>query len=261
MMKLQILNTAGDILQETDSSLSFITLLYDEEYKEGDTIRFLTDRPGYYTIMLDDTLGKASLLLTDTSFTWKIPFGLLRKRYNPRAFAGTRHYLTAEKDTPDFLKQERNLSCNIYDQAEASNGYPHAWSNVITPDKPEFDAQNAIDGIIYPWVHGRYPYESWGINRRQDAEWHLDFGRPIHADKIIITLRADFPHDSYWDSIDLDLSNGTHLVLSLTKTGDPQEFSLMTGPFQNLMLSHFHLGDTSSPFPALTQVQIIGTDL
>ena len=258
---MQILNQTGDILQEADSNSSFTALLYDAEYQEGDAVRFLTDHPGFYTIMLDDTLGKASLLLTDTSFTWKVPFGLLRKRYNPRAFSGTRHYITAETIKDNHLKQQRILSCNIYDTADTANVYPHAWSNVITPEKPEFDAQNAIDGIIYPYVHGRYPYESWGINRREDAEWHLNFGRKIQADKIRITLRSDFPHDSYWNAIDLDLSNGDHFDLHFIKTGNSQEFTMHTEPFQQLTLSHFQRADDSSPFPALTQIEVIGSDI
>lgn len=259
-MKIQILNQFSAVLIEAGSSCGAVTLLYDQEYQEGDFIRFIPEKTGFFEIVLDDTLGRACIYMTASSFDWKIPFDLIRKRYNPRAFAGTRHYITVQTMHEWKHQCARNLSCNIYDTDTAHGVFPHAWSNVITAGKPEFDAQNAIDGILYPWAHGRYPYESWGINQRQDAEWHLDFGRNIIAEKIIITLRADFPHDSYWKTAELDLSNGEHLLLNLQRTGDPQEFTLPFKPFSSLKISHLERGDLDSPFPALCQVQVFGMD-
>ncbi len=46
--------------------------------------------------------------------------------------------------------------------------------------------------------HGSYPYESWGINQQLDAALTVDFGREVEVDRIDITIRCDFPHDSYW---------------------------------------------------------------
>ena len=92
----------------------------------------------------------------------------------------------------------RCLSVNVNDQHGQENAYPHASANVETRGESVFAAMNAIDGTIVPQCHGRWPYESWGINRREDAKWRLDFGRTVKADKIIIYLRADFPHDNWW---------------------------------------------------------------
>ncbi|GFH42962.1 hypothetical protein Hs30E_15130 [Lactococcus hodotermopsidis] len=37
-------------------------------------------------------------------------------------------------------------------------------------------ARNAIDGVFATLSHGVYPYQSWGINRQEDAALTIDFG-------------------------------------------------------------------------------------
>lgn len=59
-----------------------------------------------------------------------------------------------------------------------------------------FAARNAIDGVVANDSHGRWPYESWGINMQDDAELTLDFGRAVDFDRIVLYTRADFPHDN-----------------------------------------------------------------
>ena len=46
--------------------------------------------------------------------------------------------------------------------------------------------------------HGEYPYQSWGINQDPKAALTVDFGRPVVIE-IRLTLRADFPHDGWWE--------------------------------------------------------------
>lgn len=89
-----------------------------------------------------------------------------------------------------------------------------------------FAARNAIDGVIYPSCHGRYPFESWGINRDPNACWELDFGRPVRAETLILTTRADFPHDAWWTQARLTLSTGEERILPLSKTAEGQLFDL-----------------------------------
>ena len=64
-----------------------------------------------------------------------------------------------------------------------------------------FAARNAIDGVTANLSHGKWPYESWGINQQDDAQMTLDFGRPVDIDKIVLYTRADFPHDNWWESV------------------------------------------------------------
>ncbi len=56
--------------------------------------------------------------------------------------------------------------------------------------------------------HGSFPYQSWGINQQADAQITIDFGREIVTDKIALVLRGDYPHDSYWEAVTLEFSDG-----------------------------------------------------
>ena len=89
-----------------------------------------------------------------------------------------------------------------------------------------FAARNAIGGVLANWSHGEWPYQSWGINRDPNAELRLDFSRPVLVDEIRLTLRADFPHDSWWEEATVEFSDGSREVFHLKKTGDPQSFSI-----------------------------------
>lgn len=114
--------------------------------------------------------------------------------------------------------------------------------------------------MIYPWLHGNYPCGSWGINRQADAEWHIDFGRNVRADLLILTTRADFPHDSSWTEASVRFSDGTDIVLKLLKTGDGQCFPLHGRIFSGFTLHALKKADDASPFPALVQVEVTGTN-
>ena len=108
--------------------------------------------------------------------------------------------------------------------------------------------------------HGRWPYSSWGINQQDDAEFTLDFGRPVDFDKIVIYTRADFPHDNWWEEGTLTFSDGTTEVIKLGKSYDPQPFAIERKGITWLKLGNLIKADDPSPFPALTQIEVYGTD-
>jgi hypothetical protein len=56
--------------------------------------------------------------------------------------------------------------------------------------------------------------------------WQVDFAKPIKTDQIVITLPADFPHDS----CTIECSNGFTREITLQKNTDRQVF---TFPVQN----------------------------
>lgn len=103
-------------------------------------------------------------------------------------------------------------------------------------------------------------YESWGINRREDACWHLDFGRTVTADRIVVYLRADFPHDNWWEEGEITFSDGTKMTLELEKGGHAQIFTFDQKEIQWLELSGLKKADDPSPFPALTQLEVYGSE-
>lgn len=259
--KITLSVISGDRVLATAYGSGKVVLVYDSEYLPGDAIRIETDQAGYFVIQLEDTLGETLVYWDGAAFCWPLPFGEERSSYNPRAFAGNQHYLMVRAACKDEITCKRNLARNVYDRNQNKGMFPHAWANVETRNEAVFAARNAIDGVICPQSHGRYPYQSWGINRRPDAQWHLELGRPVQAESLVITTRADFPHDAWWVQATLQLSDGTHRTLSLKKSAEGQSFDLHGAVITGLSLCELIKSDDPSPFPALTQVELYGYDL
>ena len=96
-----------------------------------------------------------------------------------------------------------------------------------------------------------------GINQQLDAALKIEFGREVLLDKVILTLRADFPHDNYWQQVTLKFSDGTHEVFKTVKTEQRQSFTLRNGQ-RWVILTELIQADEPSPFPALTQIELFG---
>ncbi len=238
-------------------------LYYAEEYLPGDTIVLRVPRPGYYVICLDDAMGEEFVWMNGAAFNLAVPFGEGRVSYSPRAFVGIDHYLTARPAHAEEIACPRNLARNVYDCHGNAACWPHATANVETRGESVFAARNAIDGVVYPWCHGHYPFQSWGINRDPNACWTLEFGRPVKAGMLALTTRADFPHDAWWTSARLTLSDGESMTLQLEKApdGHRQCLDLHGVTITGLALDNLKKADDPSPFPALTQVEVWGTNL
>ena len=88
----------------------------------------------------------------------------------------------------------------------------------------------------------------------------IEFGRPVTVDELRLTLRADFPHDSYWTQATVAFDDGSREVLQLTKTAAPQVFALAPRTVQSLKLFELKKAADASPFPALTQIEVWGTE-
>jgi hypothetical protein len=108
--------------------------------------------------------------------------------------------------------------------------------------------------------HGRFPWTSWGIGRRPDAEWRLDFGRPVTVAELRLTLRADFPHDSWWTEATVVFSDGSEEIVHFVKSAEPQSFPIAPRTVRSLVLKDLKKADDPSPFPALTQFEAWGTE-
>lgn len=256
-IKLQILNKTGNVLKETCGN-DEVNLVYHDEYQEGDRIVLdIEEVDSFYYVQLDDAKGK-SLVYVTGKVEYLIPFGEKRINISPKVFSGSRHVISVRKAFEEEAKNYRNLSENVWDQHGEVNCYPHASANVETRGESVFAALNAIDGVTVSESHGQWPYESWGINRRDDAEWKLEFGRPVEMDKLIIYTRADFPHDNWWEEATVTFSDGTSEVLKLKKGGEAQIFSIHKTNIEWLKLSNLIKADDPSPFPALTQLQVYG---
>ena len=152
--------------------------------------------------------------------------------YSPKSFVGDCHIVRARLAARQEIAARRNLAFNPYDAHGDTGFYPH----------------------------GVWPYQSWGINRDPDAAPTLSFGRSVTIDEIRLTLRADFPHDSWWTEAAVRFDDGSNEILSLTKTAGRQAFAIPPRTVTSMTLCGLKKADDPSPFPALTQIEVWGTE-
>lgn len=257
---ISIFNAAGELLA-CDSAKGFASLVYGAEYQKGDRIVITTSEPDSHAwVQLDEVLG-ASLVYLTGSVVYTVPFDEKRYNLSPKAFTGHSHYLFVREAMPHQIGAYRNLAVNVCDQHDAYNIYPHASANVETRGEAVFFACNAIDGILENRNHGVWPYQSWGINRQADAELTIDFGREVDVDQVILFIRADFPHDNWWTRATLRFSDGTQLQWPLEKDRFGQTLRFPTKRIRWIKIGELIQADDPSPFPALTQLEVYGTEV
>ena len=93
---------------------------------------------------------------------------------------------------------------------------------------------------------------------KKEAQLTIDFGRPVETDWIRLLFRADYPHDSYWEEVTLAFSDGEERVVATTNTTCFQEIKFPMKTTQTLTLKCLRKALDSSPFPALTQIEVFG---
>jgi hypothetical protein len=259
-IRLEVQNAAGSTLLASVGE-QMVSLIYQAEYRAGDRIFLAADAPGQFCIVqFEDSMPPAQVYLPGRTGIFPIPFGPERTAHSPKNFSGSLQVLRARFATDNEIAARHNLALNPYDGHSTQGIFPHTSANVETRDEAVFAARNAIDGIFENTSHGAYPFGSWGINRDPGAVLRLEFGRAVRLDEIRLTLRADFPHDSYWVRAALAFSDGTRETLSLAKSRMPQCFSLMPRIVEWLELRDLIKAEDASPFPALTQLEAYGTE-
>jgi len=257
MFTLKVLDAKENVLKE-ENGLERVDLVYENTYNPGDKIVLISDKyPVDIVLMVDDALGASVNLLTG-DFTYEIPFEEKKTSYSPKTFSGDRHYMYARKAYDFEVNQYKNLSLNVNDQHGDTHLYPHASANVETRGEAVFAARNAIDGVCENRSHGNWPYESWGINRRDDAAMKVDFGRTVKTDKIVLYTRADFPHDNWWVSVTFSFSDGSKVTKELEKSYAPHVIEFTEKHVTWVEISELIKADDPSPFPALTQMEVYG---
>ncbi|MDR1539461.1 MAG: carbohydrate-binding protein [Clostridiales bacterium] len=247
----------GDV--KAQSSGCFPFLAFSRSYEEGDYITLRSDEQGYVVSQLEDSIAPVFGFLKQR-FLFPIPFGEKKICFSPKNFAGTSHILSARPASAKEIEAYRNLAFNPLDHHSNSSYFPHASANVETRGEAAFAARNAIDGNIASSGHGAWPYESWGINQRDDAMIKIEFGRIVTIVKLVATLRADFPHDNWWKSAELSFSDNSSLALEFRKTGAPQIFDIQPRDVSWVKMSGMIKDETDpSPFPALVQLECWGS--
>ncbi len=237
-----------------------VNLVYTGEYREGDTIVIEVEEGSHYVwLQLDDALGKSLVFITG-NVTYQIPFAERRINLSPKVFSGQKHLLSV-KCAKDFeVAAYRNMAINVNDQHNMANLFPHAVANVETRGESVFAAQNAIDGVTVSNAHGEWPYESWGINRQEDAKLRIYFGREIMVDRIHVYLRCDFPHDNWWEQVTFLYSDGSRMECDLEKKEGAQEILFDEKKVSWIEMREMKKSEEASPFPALAQIEVYGRE-
>lgn len=261
MIELRIENADGNIVAQCAGGEEAV-LVARHVFNEGDRLVVAVEgAPCHLDLVLDAGMPPARVYLRESPFTFTVPFGPRRKAYPPQAFSGELQRLSCRIVRPEELGSRRNLALNPYDDHGEVRVFPHAFANVETRGEAVFAARNAIDGEKANTDHGFWPFTSWGINRDPEATLTIEFGRVVTVDEVRFTLRADFPHDAWWERVSLTFwPGGETQIFSLIKTGEPQSFGIEPRGVEAVRLHSLIKANDPSPFPALTQIELWGHD-
>jgi len=256
-LTLKIIGSDNTIKAEAFGSEK-VHLLYDSEYVEGDNI-ILSGKPGSFIVLqLDDAVSPSFAYLHGSDFSYPIPFGKTKEAYSPRAFALNRHLISVRYATEDEVNTRKNLALNPWDHHNNETLYPHVDANVETRNESTFAARNAIDGLTVSDGHGQWPYSSWGINRDPNAMLRIDFGRKVKIDEVVLYLRADFPHDAWWEQVTIIFSDSSTITVDTKKTAEGQSIKFPAKQVEWIQLQDLIKSNDPSPFPALRQIMVMG---
>jgi len=232
------------------------------EYEPGDKFRIELCDGEFVKLQLDPTLAESIVYVPDGNFEFLVPFDRERQAcYAPGAFDGDDHRIVVSEPTDAEIYDERLISLNSHDRHNVPKYYPHAVANFVTREDPCFFERNAIDGVIDNSNHGFFPYHSWGGGLREDLEYELHFGTDVEVSSVVLFLRADFPHDTYWKECDVEFSDGTKVHANLIGTADGQKVDFEPKQTEMVKLTGFkqqRLEDGSLSFAALTQIEVYG---
>lgn len=243
-----------------------VSIIHTAPYQEGDKILLeVGKQTGYYIVRLDETMPETLIYVKENEngnglMMFNVPTGDQLISYSPKSFSGKVHVISARKAREEELAVRKNLAFNPYDGHESKGFYPHSSANVETRNEAVFASRNAIDGVFENSSHGAYPFASWGINQDPNAAITIDFGRDVVVDEVRITLRADFPHDNWWTSGEIFFSDDTSMVLNFEKTPVAQVFKFDAKVVNKVVFTNLIKSDEPSPFPALTQIEVYGTE-
>jgi len=262
IIKIEVKNK--DLTKGKTSGAATITYNYNNEYVSGDIINITApESVKHLIVQTDPNIVESLIYLPESIMTYTAPTGEKLNAFSPDAFRGSSHIIKARIAGESEIYAYRNLALNSMDQRGSVNYFPHAKANFVNGDMVCLEERNAIDGLTENDRHGNYPWQSWGGGARDDLQFKVSFGRKIETDKITFYLRADFAndHDTYWESLNIEFSDGATVPIRLEKTGKPQTFTFP--PKNTFWVSLLDLKQPSLPlsFAALTEIEVYGKEI
>ncbi len=256
ILEVKIINASGEELfsQKGES----VDTVYNGEYNDGDKIIVKADTE-YIAVKLDCEIAESIVYAPGNYIEFEVPSGKLRAGYSDNAFSGTAHEIKAYEPSDDVKYGTRNIALNSHDKRGQKRYFPHAYANLVTREDVCFYERNAIDGVCENESHGAYPYHSWAGGAREDLEYYLDFGTDVEIEKIVFFLRADFPHDTYWKSIDVEFSDKSTATAQFVETAEGQELVLPEKKkTRTIHLTNFKQAAFPFSWAALSQIEVYG---
>lgn len=260
-IELQLINQDEVLKERTGLETTYIE--FHHHYAPGDFYRVIAKKnPCYIIVQLDSAVKPAFIYMSEKIWDYQIPFNDKRESpYAPLAFETRNNYASVRYATKEEVLTYRNLAENSLDQHKENSGFPHVTANAETRNEYVFYCKNAIDGIFANGSHGNYPFESWGTNAQKNAEMTLNYGREVLLDKLVFTLRADYPHDGYWKSLSVEFSDGSIETINLKKTAERQIVTINERKVTWIRLFNLIEDDGPSTFAALTQIETFGRNI
>ncbi len=222
----------------------------------------------YLALSISSRVGESIIYCPTGTFTYTFPNlqKLFPNTMDPNSGIDyTNNTVTARLVTEAELAKVHNLALNSFDLKDSKNAFPHAASNNLNNDSDEWAARNAIDGFTANEGHGEYPYQSWGPNDNVKATdyFSIDFGREVTVNELVVVIRADFPHDSYFTGCTVTFSDGTSRYINLTNSELEQVIDLGGVTTTSIKLSNFTVekAGATTGFAALTEVKCMGTEV
>ena len=260
-VRIQLLDADGKELAQAIGKGGPAVIVVDRTYAKGDRIR--VDGPTHVVIRLDEHLSETAVHSPTGRVDFTIPHGRKRaqerRAYPPKAFEGKRHVVTAWATAAKQIAAVRNVALNPYDVRGETTFYPHATSNSECRNQAEFAARNAIDGEGRNTKHGGWPFQSWGPDQRTDLWWRVEFGRPVAVDQLVLTIRADFPHDRHWHGGAIVFSDGSREAIKIEKIAKPQTFAFEKRTVESLKITDLVQAEPLG-WCALSEVEVRGAD-
>ena len=236
-----------------------VDVIYEAPYEPGDKAEVTFDS-NFVTVTFDESQKESMVYVPEHRLVYEFPYGDQLLAYDKGSWERDSHHIMIREVDEEEACEERELALNSLDKADNKYCYPHAAASFVTRNEPIFQARNAIDGVIENSLHGVYPYHSWSAGAKMDMDFVLDFGMKVNVKRIIFYLRADFPHDTYWNSLHVIFDDGAKIKVNFEKTAEGQVLELAESKDTRTMkLCDFTQPETPPSFAALTQIQVIGS--